>query len=92
MGQLMGIAMAQLLGTSDKVMYFQWKQQMLRKEEELDLNGFMSGQVLANELYTQKSAGNVAMPATTIHQTFQGSGFAPRGRSMMQRGRTSRTV
>ena len=98
MGLLMGIPMwgsmhmAQLLGTSDEVTYFQWKQQMLRKEEELDLNGFMSGQELANELYEQKSAGDVAMPATTMHQTFRGSGFSQRGRSAVQRGRTARTV
>ena len=39
---------------------------MLRKEEELDLNGFMSGQELANELCAQKPAGDVAMPATAI--------------------------
>ena len=96
MGLLMGIpmwgSMAQLLGTSDEVTYFRWKQQMLRKEEELDLNGFMSGQELANELYAQKSAGDVAMPATTMHQTFRGSGFSQRGRSAVQRGRTARTV
>ena len=64
---------------------------MLRKEEELDLNGFMSGQELANELYAQKTAGDVAMPATTMHQTFRESGLSHRGRNM-QRGRTARTV
>ena len=56
------------------------------------MNGFMSGQELANELYEQKSAGDVAMPATTMHQTFRGSGFSQRGRSAVQRGRTARTV
>ena len=74
MGLLMGIPVwgpkAHLLGTSNEVTYFRWKQQMLRKEEELD--GFMAGQKLANELYAQKSAGEVAIPATTMHQTFKG--------------------
>ena len=49
--------MAQLLGTSDELLHYKWKQLMLRKEEELDLNVFMSGQELANELYAQKATG-----------------------------------
>ena len=47
---------------------------MLRKEEELDLNGFMSGQELADELYAQKTAGDVAVPAMTIHQVLRTEG------------------
>ena len=91
MGLLIGIPMwgpmVQLLEMSDEVTIYNWKQQMLRKEEELDRNRFMSGQELANELYTQKTTGDVAMPATrtimnrarAMHQTFRGSGFLQRG-------------
>ena len=43
-------SMAQLLGTGDQVSYFDWKQAMLAKEEELDLNGEMMNQELADEL------------------------------------------
>ena len=83
MGLLMGVPMwgpvGQLLGTSDEVTYYKWKQQMLRKEEELDMNGFMSGQELAIELYAQKSTGEyIAMPATTMHQRFRDWVFAAR--------------
>ena len=65
-------SMAQLLGTGDQVSYFDWKQAMLAKEEELDLNGEMMNQELADELYGQKTLSERAFPATAIHQTFGG--------------------
>ena len=80
-------SMAQLLGTGDQVSYFDWKQAILAKEEELDLNGEMTNQELADELYGQKTLSERAFPATAIHQTFRGSGFVQRG-GAQARGRT----
>ena len=73
-------AMAHLLGTGDGVSYAQWQIAMLKKEEELEQNGIMSGQTLADDLYGRKVEGEGAFPATTLHQTFRGSGFQQRGR------------
>ena len=91
MGLLVGVPMwgpmAQLLGTGDHISYFAWKQAMLAKDEELDLNGEMTNQELADELYGQRTLGERAFPATAIHQTFRGSGFIQRG-GAQARGRT----
>ena len=84
MGLLLGVpmwgSMAQLLGTGDAVSYFDWKQAMLSKEEEFDLNGTMSNQTLADDLYARKMPSEGAFPATAMHQTFRGSGYVQRGR------------
>ena len=77
-------SMAHLLGTSDAVSYTEWRQAMLRKEEEFEQNGEMSGQKLADELYGMRRPQENALPATTLHQTFRGSGF--RGGRLIPRG------
>ena len=70
MGLLVGVPMwgpmAQLLGTGDHISYFAWKQAMLAKDEELDLNGEMTNQELADKLYGQRTLGERAFPATAI--------------------------
>ena len=78
-------AMSHLLGTGDGVSYEDWKTAMLAKEEEFEQNGAMSGQQLANDLYGHKDEHEGAFPATTLHQTYRGSGFGYRG-SAYQRG------
>ena len=77
-------SMAHLLGTSDAVSYTEWREAMLRKEEEFEQNGEMSGQKLADELYGVRQPQENALPATTLHQTFRGSGF--RGGRVIPRG------
>ena len=77
-------SMAHLLGTSDAVSYTDWREGMLRKEEEFEINGVMAGQKLADELYGMRLPQESALPATALHQTFRGSGFR-RGR-MIPRG------
>ena len=44
-------SMAHLLGTADGVSYTDWREAMLRKEEEFEQNGSMAGQKLADELH-----------------------------------------
>ena len=39
---------------------------MLRKQEELEINGVMAGQKLADELYGMKMPQESALPATTL--------------------------
>ena len=63
-------AMAHLLGTGDGVSFRQWQAAMLKKEEEFDQNGVMSGQKLANDLYGKREENEGVFQATTIHQTF----------------------
>ena len=65
-------SMARLLGTSDAVSYTDWREGMLRKEEEFEINGVMAGQRLADELYGMRLPQESALPATTLHQTFRG--------------------
>ena len=48
---------------------------MLRKEEEFEIRGVMAGQRLADELYGMRLLQESVLPATTLHQTFRGSGF-----------------
>ena len=43
-------AMAHLLETGDGISYRQWQVAMLKKEEEFEQNGVMTGQTLANDL------------------------------------------
>ena len=77
-------SMAHLLGTADAVSYTEWREAMLRKEEEFEQNGVMSGQKLADELYGFRNPQENALPATTLHQKFRGSGF--RGGRLIPRG------
>ena len=63
---------------------------MLRKEEEFEQNGAMSGQKLADELYGVRHPQENALPATTLHQTFRGSGF--RGGRVIPRGWPARNT
>ena len=70
--------MAHLLGTGDGVSYRQWQAAMLKKEEEFEQNGVMTGQTLANDLYGKREDSEAAFQATTMHQTFRGSGFGNR--------------
>ena len=77
-------SMAHLLGTADAVSYTEWREAMLRKEEEFEQNGVMSGQKLADELYGFRNPQENELPATTLHQTFRGSGF--RGGRFIPRG------
>ena len=67
-----------LLGTGDGRSYREWQAAMLKKEEEFEQNGVMAGQTLANELYGKREENEGAFQATTIHQTFRGSGFGSR--------------
>ena len=69
-------AMAHLLGTGDGISFRQWQAAMLKKEEEFDQNGVMSGQTLANELYRKREENEGVFQATTIHQTFRGQDLA----------------
>ena len=85
--------MAHLLGTGDGISYRDWQAAMLKKEEEFEQNGVMAGQTLANELYGKREENEGAFQATTIHQTFRGSGFGSRrggfgrNRGAINRGR-----
>ena len=83
--------MAHLLGAGGGVSYREWKQQMMRKEEEIKQNGQIAGKQLADELYGHK-ATDVASPATALHQTFRGSGFSDRGRAIHRGGAQTRGV
>ena len=67
--------MAHLLGTADGVSYTDWREAMLRKEEEFEQNGSMAGQKLADEFHGVCGYTENALPATALHQTFRGSGF-----------------
>ena len=80
-------AMAHLLGTGDNISYREWQAAMLKKEEEFEQNGVMAGQTLADNLYGKRNDNEAAFQATTIHQTFRGSGFTNRrGGFGMNRG------
>ena len=81
-------SMAHLLGTSDVSSYTEWRQGMLRKEEEFELNGVMVGQRLADELYGMQNTQENVIMALVLHQTFRGSGFK-RGR-LIPRGWSNR--
>ena len=81
-------SMAHLLGTADAVSYTEWRQGMLRKEEEFELNGVRAGQRLADELYGMRNTQDNALMVTSLHQTFRGSGFR-RGR-LIPRGWSNR--
>ena len=61
---------------------------MLRKEEEFEQNGAMSGQKLADKLNGVRYSQENALPATTLHQTFRESGF--RGGRVIPRGCVAR--
>ena len=83
-------SMAHLLGTTDGVSFTDWREAMLRKEEEFEQNGPMAGQKLADELHGVRGFAENALPATALHQTFRGSGF--RGGRVIPRGWGSRTT
>jgi len=82
-------SMAHLLGTADGVSYTDWREAMLRKEEEFEQNGSMAGQKLADELHGVRGYTENALPATALHQTFRGSGF--RSGRLIPRGWGSRS-
>ena len=79
-------AMSHLLGTGDNVSYKDWQTAMLRKEEEFEQNGCISGQGLADNLYGKKDGTEGVFQATALHQTYRGSGFNSRA-SGFGRGR-----
>ena len=81
-------SMAHLLGTADGVSYTDWREAMLRKEEEFEQNGSMAGQQLADELHGARRFAESALPATVLHQTLRGSGFT--GGRLIPRGSGSR--
>ena len=71
---------AYLVGTPEDVTYDDFQVLMLQKEAERMENGSCTGQQLADQLYGRKpSQQSEGAYQTTVHQSWRGSGFAPRG-------------
>ena len=81
---------AYLVGTPEDVSYDDFQALMLQKEAERMETGSCTGQQLADQLYGRKpSQQNEGAYQTTVHQSWRGSGFVPRGRGRF-RGRVFR--
>ena len=78
--------MAQLSGTGGNLSYFDWKQTMLSKEEEFDLNGMLSNQILADDLYAHRIPSvQRSIPSYFNTSNIQGFGVCADGKNSCQR-------
>ena len=68
-------AIAILLGQSDDVSYVEWQAAMLEKEREYNETGSVGVQRLASMLTTRTRNVSDGAFATTVQQSWGGSGF-----------------